>query len=620
MKRILLIDLSQAVRETVTLLLAGDYELMRCDSAPESFSLTDGAAGVDLVITGAGHVAWTAELARLAARGKLAVLFLAESNTVAKSLARGERLGCLVKPFTPYDLKAAVERLLNRTSVSAPAPTAPSAAPGSYLEFPFVSRPTAHLARRFTPISLPVLIWGELGCGQDRVARALLGGAANTKAALSLNGVDVGADYLKQKRSELTAERSASGARPAILIEGLERLSLSGQSMLLNFLDEVEGSHGRLLATANADLLERVYRGDFLDRLYYKVATLTLPLAPLRERRADIPALARWFAAAHAAGLGLDKIRFTTAALDRLCDYLWFGNANEIDVVIARTLAIHGKARIDAADLVFDVAALSDAAALSESGATVESTLNGAEKTAVPQSSLIAIADSLEAGVSKGIAGGAPALRLLVHELAHELKNPMVTIKTFAQLLAERYDDASFRARFQDVVDGDIERMDELLKVMTEFAGFDQPRKNSVALKEYLHSTLKAIHDDCAKRQVRVGWKGNGQGVKIMADAAQLQYALKNTMLAVLSQTQMGSEIELALGKRGSLTISYLREGERIRSLANYLSDASAPETENIIPLRIMLAREIVERSGGRFGMDQTDGHREVVTMEFPVV
>jgi hypothetical protein len=109
------------------------------------------------------------------------------------------------------------------------------------------------------------------------------------------------------------------------------------------------------------------------------------------------------------------------------------------------------------------------------------------------------------------------------------------------------------------VVDGDIERMDELLKVMTEFAGFDQPRKNSVALKEYLHSTLKAIHDDCAKRQVRVGWKGNGQGVKIMADAAQLQYALKNTMLAVLSQTQMGSEIELALGKRGSLTISYLR-------------------------------------------------------------
>ena len=64
---------------------------------------------------------------------------------------------------------------------------------------------------------------------------------------------------------------------------------------------------------------------------------------------------------------------------------------------------------------------------------------------------------------SNGGAAGSPNLRLLVHELAHELKNPMVTIKTFAQLLAERYDDASFRARFQDVVDGDIERMNEII-------------------------------------------------------------------------------------------------------------------------------------------------------------
>jgi hypothetical protein len=195
----------------------------------------------------------------------------------------------------------------------------------------------------------------------------------------------------------------------------------------------------------------------------------------------------------------------------------------------------------------------------------------------------------------------------------------MVTIKTFAQLLAERYDDANFRARFQDAVDGDIERMDELLGVMTEFAGFNQPHKISIALNEHLHSALADIHDTCAKRQVRVGWKENGQGVRIMADAAQLQYALKNTLLAILSQTRIGSEIELALGQRGSLTISYLRESERIQSLVNYLNDVNAPGTENILPLRILLAREIIERSGGRIGMDQADGDREIVTMEFAV-
>ena len=125
---------------------------------------------------------------------------------------------------------------------------------------------------------------------------------------------------------------------------------------------KVDGARLRLLATANVDLLERVYRGEFLERLYYKLAKLTLPLAPLRKRRADLPALARAFAADYLAELNLREVDFTAAALARLGDYLWFGNLDEFDLVIARTLAVHGKARIDAADIVFDVSALLDGA------------------------------------------------------------------------------------------------------------------------------------------------------------------------------------------------------------------------------------------------------------------
>jgi DNA-binding NtrC family response regulator len=614
-KRILLTDLPRAVRETVAELLSGDYELIRHDGAG-SAALTRAASGVDLVIADAEAQARTA-VTRLAVRGEAAVLFLADSKAGVSSLACGERVGYLVQPFTPYDLRAAVERLLSGSVANAPAPAARVAPLDSYLEFPFLNRTTAHLARRFAALSLPVLIWGELGCGQDRVARAMLSGAVDSNGVLALNAVDIGADLLTGKRAQLVSARSTKAAPPAILIEDMERLSLAGQSMLLGFLDEFAGAHGRLVATANADLLERVYRGEFLDRLYHRLAMLALPLAPLRQRRADIAALAGWFAAAHAPVLGLAEIQFTPLAMARLCDYLWFGNVNEIDMVIARTLAVHGKARVDAADLVFDVAAVSYAAGAEEFAAAAAA--NGAATAGVLENSLRAAADLPGDGAAKRIEAGAPGLRLLVHELAHELKNPMVTIKTFAQLLAERYDDASFRARFQDVVDGDIERMDEVLKVMAEFAGFDQPRKSSIALTDHLSSTVDAIRHNCLKRQVRVGWKGNGQDVKILADAAQLQYALKNTMLAVLSQARTGTEIELALGAGGCLTISYLREGKRIQSLANYLDETSPAEKESLLPLRIMLAREIVERSGGRFGMDQADGDREVVTMEFPV-
>ncbi|MDH3443922.1 MAG: hypothetical protein OEN50_08375, partial [Deltaproteobacteria bacterium] len=347
MKRILVIDPSRAVRETVALYLAGEYELVQLDSVPDGAALRAAALDVDAVIASAGPASWTAELELLTAGGELAVLILHDSKAAASSSLNTANLGWLVKPFSIYQLRAAVELLLNRASPGAPITSVPSS---SYLDFPFVSRTVARLARRFASTSLPVLTWGELGCGQDRVARAMVA-VANKSAAVLLNGVDIHADYLKEKRRELAGR----DAPQAILIEELERLALPEQSMLLNFLDEIEGTLGRLrmLATANADLLERVYRGEFLARLYNKLAVLALPLAPLRERRDDIPALANWFAGAYAAELGINRVRFTPTAMERLRDYLWFGNTDEFEMVIARTLAIHGKARIDLADIVF---------------------------------------------------------------------------------------------------------------------------------------------------------------------------------------------------------------------------------------------------------------------------
>ena len=610
MNRILLIDTCRAVRETVAQLLPREYELDQRDTLPNGVALTDAAARADLVISSAAPGgAWVAELARLNAP----VVLLADSNTVAQAFAGRENFMLLLEPFNPYELKAAVKNLLHQPNRSAPPP------PSRYVDYPYISEGAARLARRFETLSLPLLIWGERGCGQDRVARAILGKAADSGTLIVLNGTYITADDLKRQQEQLIALCKIRGAHPALLVEALERAAPCGQALLLNLIDALDGMHGRLrlIATANTDLLERVYRGEFLERLYYKLAKLTLPLTPLRERRGDLLELARRFAADYLTELDLVETDFTPAALARLGDYLWFGNLDEFELVIARTLAIHHKARIDAADLVFDVSTFVNARP-GESAAPVVASRGREQPTA--QSSFSTATDSPPFIRRNGSASGAPHLRLLVHELAHELKNPMVTIKTFAQLLTERYDDASFRARFQDVVDGDIERMNELLAVMAEYAGFDQPRNASTALAELLKTTVDTIQEACARRQIHVTWKGNSQRVNILADPAQLRYALRNTLLAVLSQAKLGSEIEVALAESGALVISYLREGERMQSLASYFNDGDLPAPSHIVPLRIILAREIVERSGGRFLMDETDGSRDILKMEFPVV
>jgi signal transduction histidine kinase len=387
----------------------------------------------------------------------------------------------------------------------------------------------------------------------------------------------------------------------------------------LNFLEEEEAKFGkcRLITTARVDILEKVYRDELLESLYYKLATLKLSLRPLRERREDIPAIASWFCQFYASYLGLGEVSLSAGANERLSNYLWFGNLNEMETVIARTLALQRKSWVEAADLTFDFSAPGELPeipafeALVHSEVQEKSDLNRAESLTQPLNGVYAEASTENSHAQR------EDLSVLIHELAHELKNPMVTIKTFAQLLTDRYQDENFRARFQDVVGGDIERMDDLLELMIEFADFAQPRWSKVALQEKLRSALNELSNECARRQAQITWKGNGYSREIKADETQVKYILKNVLLAVLSQAKMGSEIEINVEKQGCVAISYFREVGRVASITHYFDKSSSSPSETVLSLRILLAKQLVERNGGHMTLDYSDTEKDLLKMEF---
>jgi signal transduction histidine kinase len=371
----------------------------------------------------------------------------------------------------------------------------------------------------------------------------------------------------------------------------------------------------RCLCTATGDLLERVYGGEFLAPLYYRLATLTLKLVALRERREDIPLIAGWFARRHASELRLGEPTLAVDAIERLRNYLWFGNLYELETVIARTLALCGGGMIEANDLVFDFGADPVVGVKPFELAHAEPpTTNflAQPKLAVYNGG------SNASGLAKGD-GQTIELSVLIHELAHELKNPMVTIKTFAQLLGDRYQDENFRTRFQEIVGDDIERMDDLLEVMIEFADFAQPKPQKVALGEKALGVAKEIQSEASKRQTRFTWKSNG-AMPIRSDESQLTFILKNVLLAVLSHAKLGTEISVDLAQSGAIAIAYQREGSRVTSITHYLRDSAAQASDGgILPLRILLARQLVERNGGRFTVDQSEPDRDIFRLEFPI-
>jgi signal transduction histidine kinase len=463
------------------------------------------------------------------------------------------------------------------------------------------------------------LISGEIGCGQERVARGIHFLGARFGSWILLHAAEINSAYLDQKSLQLSWCRSSEAPPVTLIIENVDQLSLSGQVELVHFLEQEEAKFGkcRLITTARVDILEKVYRDELLESLYYRLATLKLSLLPLRERREDVPAIASWFCQFYASYIGLGEVSLSTGANERLSNYLWFGNLNEMETVIARTLALQRKSWIEAADLIFD---FSVAGGLPELPAFKELVRSEAQEKSELETvkSLTQIRNGLhtEARTENNHAQRED-LSVLIHELAHELKNPMVTIKTFAQLLTDRYQDENFRARFQDVVGCDIERMDDLLELMIEFADFAQPRWNKVALQEKLRSALNEVTNECARRQAQITWKGNGYSREIKADETQVKYVLKNVLLAVLSQAKLASEIEINVEKQGCVAISYFREVGRVASITHYFDKSSSSPSETVLPLRILLAKQLVERNGGNMILDYADSEKDLLKMEF---
>ncbi|HZH82971.1 MAG TPA: histidine kinase dimerization/phospho-acceptor domain-containing protein [Phototrophicaceae bacterium] len=620
MKRILVIDESEVVRETLALILGREFAVSKRALGTQGFSFSDAQAEVDLLILGISprYGLEARSLTRFAAQFPFAVLFLLDSKSATRAIPSEAHVGFLTKPFNPYELHEKVGQLLALRAAVPKTTKTPHDRHDirCYLDYPYLSRSSASIVHRFASARLPLLIAGELGCGQDRVVSALCHLEGPPGFRLLIDAGEANSEYLAQKALQLSFHEGFVPAPITLVIHGLDRSSPSTQSSLFNFAQEIEEklANVRYLSTASSDLLEKLYRGEFLESLYYKLATLTLKLSPLRERQEDIVALAGWFARIYGQVLGIGEPVISPEAGSRLRNYLWFGNLKELETVIARTVALRRKLTITADDLVFE---FGETTVRSEelpdySEVTRDRSAMGLTSPA-PGFRSYSVANEKNGHVRS------VDLNVLIHELAHEFKNPMVTIKTFAQLLGDRYQDENFRTRFQEVVGGDIERMDELLEMMIEFADFSQPQPRDLSLDDKLRAIVLELQAECAKRQTQFAWQENGATHVIRADEPQLAYILRNVLLATLCETKIGSEIRLQLTSKGVLTISHLRDEPQMASIGRYIENASSRPIESILPLRVLLAKYLLEKNGGRFTRAPSEDEQETLRMEFPI-
>ena len=230
-----------------------------------------------------------------------------------------------------------------------------------------------------------VLITGESGTGKEVFARHIHRRSRRSAGPfIALNCAAIPEQLLE---SELFGhEKGAfSGAlarrvgkfeaadRGTLLLDEIGEMDLRLQAKLLRAvqereIDRVGGSAPvkvsvRLLATTNRDLAAEAARGRFREDLYFRLNVVSLRIPPLRERPADISALAEHFARRYAAFNGLPERKLTDAALQRLLAHTWRGNVRELENALHRAVLLARGATIDAEAIELSADALAPAGA-----------------------------------------------------------------------------------------------------------------------------------------------------------------------------------------------------------------------------------------------------------------
>ena len=227
------------------------------------------------------------------------------------------------------------------------------------------------LVTRMGRTRFPVLILGETGTGKEVVARAI----HNTEARGPFVVVDCSSLVGPLMESELFgyAKGAFTGAHNQKLglldaanggtafFDEVGELPLEMQQKLLRVLQEKEfravgglaqrSSDFRVIAATNRDLAKEVEAGRFRQDLYYRLNVMRLRLAPLRDRKEDVPALILHFLNRHGNGH-----QISTETMDFLRDYDWPGNVRELQHTVQQMVAMNSGPWITPVDLPSTVA------------------------------------------------------------------------------------------------------------------------------------------------------------------------------------------------------------------------------------------------------------------------
>ncbi len=398
MKSVLVVDDEVGARESLKMILKGQYQVFLAKNAEEAFRQIDllvpDVILLDIILPDMDGLRVLEKLKK--SLPDQIVIMITATKTV-KTAVEAMKLGAydyITKPFDVDELRLIISRALSTKALK-------EENQRLWIEvdrnFGFdsivgkskVMKDIFKVVKQVADTRSTVLIMGESGTGKELISRAIhyhsprknhpfvtinCAAIPETLIESELFGHEKGAftNAIEKKLGRVEAAHEGT-----LFLDEIGELSLMTQAKILRFLEEKEfnrvgGSKTikvdvRLITATNKDLPQLVKKGQFREDLYYRINVVPIVLPPLRERREDIPLLVNHFTKKFSEENQKQLKGVSKEALELLMSYEWPGNVRELENLIERVIALTPNEYIQPNELPSPIISHSRANGLKES-------------------------------------------------------------------------------------------------------------------------------------------------------------------------------------------------------------------------------------------------------------
>jgi signal transduction histidine kinase len=218
------------------------------------------------------------------------------------------------------------------------------------------------------------------------------------------------------------------------------------------------------------------------------------------------------------------------------------------------------------------------------------------------------------------------SLGMLTAGLAHEIRNPLVAIRTFTQLLPERYQDPEFRTTFQSLALKEVDRICNLITDLLSFARPSTPNVTAEDINEIVSNVARILESEAKEKDVKIQFRLSSDLPLIFVDKEQMKQVFMNVIINAIQSIEGGGVVEIS----SRLFVS--NESHKFVQIRVYDSGVGIPERdiENIFNpffttkkggsgLGLSISHQIVQEHAGYMSVESKLGQGTSFYINLPV-